>query len=59
MAVDRDKIRRIKLDQKEQEMKREIERIEIQKQMEIDALKDQLEKLQKENDEYKEALEEE
>lgn len=59
MAVDRDKIRRIKLDQKEQEMEREIERIEIQKQMEIDALKDQLEKLQKENDEYKEALEEE
>ena len=59
MAVDRDKIRRIKLDQKEQEMDREVERIEIQKQMEIDALKDQLEKLQKENDEYKEALEEE
>lgn len=59
MAVDRDKIRRIKLDQKEQEMEREIERIEIQKQMEVDALKDQLEKLQKENDEYKEALEEE
>lgn len=59
MAVDRDKIRRIKLDQKEQEMEREVERIEIQKQMEIDALKDQLEKLQKENDEYKEALEEE
>lgn len=59
MAVDRDKIRRIKLDQKEQEMEREVERIEIQKQMEIDALKDQLEKLQKENNEYKEALEEE
>lgn len=59
MAVDRDKIRRIKLNQKEQEMEREVERIEIQKQMEIDALKDQLEKLQKENDEYKEALEEE
>lgn len=59
MAVDRDKIRRIKLDQKEQEMEREIQRIEIQKQMEVDALKDQLEKLQKENDEYKEALEEE
>lgn len=59
MAVDRDKIRRIKLDQKEQEMEREVERIEIQKQMEIDALKDQLEKLQKENDEYKEVLEEE
>lgn len=59
MAVDKDKIRRIKLDQKEQEMEREVERIEIQKQMEIDALKDQLEKLQKENDEYKEALEEE
>lgn len=59
MVVDRDKIRRIKLDQKEQEMKREIERVEVQKQMEIDALKDQLEKLQKENDEYKEALEEE
>lgn len=59
MAIDRDKIRRIKLNQKEQEMEREVERIEIQKQMEIDALKDQLEKLQKENDEYKEALEEE
>lgn len=59
MAIDRDKIRRIKLDQKEREMEREVERIEIQKQMEIDALKDQLEKLQKENDEYKEALEEE
>lgn len=59
MAVDRDKIRRIKLDQKEQEMEREVERIEIQKQMEIDALKDQLEKLQKENDEYKETLKEE
>ena len=57
MAVDRDKIRRIKLKQKEQEMEREVERIKIQKQMEIDALKDQLEKLQKENDKYKEPLE--
>ena len=44
--IDKEKIRKIKLDKREKEVEREIEKAKMESQMELDALKKQVEKLQ-------------